>query len=62
MDKVKAAWRKFEEWFESVGPERGSALKFFRKADRWVNENILPDLGKKEAEEFDSQYFLVISI
>lgn len=56
MDKVKAAFRKFEEWYESIGPERGSALKFFRKADRWVNENILPDLGKEEAQEFDRQF------
>ena len=29
MDKTKAAWRKFENWFESIGPERGSAFEFF---------------------------------
>ena len=56
MDKVKAAWRKFEEWFESVGPEKGSAFKLLRKADKWVNENILPDLGSEEQSEFENQF------
>ena len=56
MDKAKAAWRKFENWYESIGPERGSALEFFRKVDRWVNENVLPDLGREEAQEFDRQF------
>ncbi len=57
MDKVKAAWRKFESWFEAIGPERGSALQFFRKADKWVNENILPNLGPEEQSEFEKEFY-----
>tara|TARA_R110002020_G_scaffold7496_3_gene31510 strand:+ start:6947 stop:8350 length:1404 start_codon:yes stop_codon:yes gene_type:complete len=57
MDKVKAAWRKFEEWFESIGPERGSAIEFFRRSNKWVNENILPDLGSKEQSEFEKEFY-----